>query len=184
MEFGYKTSITVSGTVLWKHNTTPNINFSTGTTSGNTYTYTYNSSDFYNGVMYLGIQIKDSENNTYTDVIPIEWVKDGDNGQPGAPGADGVSYTYAITSSLGNVINTSNLPSGTTATTINGFIYKTVGNNAPVNITSQASNWSWQYSTNNGTTWNTINNQTTSSFTYLLAGWTEIQFKFSAEISG
>lgn len=177
IEFTYKTSVTVSGQAKWKHSTSTPINFNSGTTSGNSYTYTYNSSDFNNGVMYLGVQISDGT-RTYTDTIPVEWVKDGQNG---------VSYTYAIESSLGNVINTSTLPSGTTTTTISGSIYKTTGDGAPVDITSSASNWSWKYSTNNGSTWNdvpsSISGYNTSSFNYPLADWTSIQFKFSAQVT-
>lgn len=180
LSFTYTTSIENITEVKWAHSTTSTINYNNGS-SGDSYIYTYNSNDFSsNGIMYLGIRIKDNENNYYTDRISISVVNDGQDGAPGANGKDGVVYTYSIESSLGNTINTSNLPSGTTQTIITGHIYKTIGDNAATEVT--ATNWKWYNSIDGGTA-TQISGATSSSFNYSLGSWNSAQIYFEATIS-
>lgn len=185
--FSLKSGLEGATTYIWKYGPNPNslINVPAAWISNNEVTLTYSniSSQFASGVIYLQVSTT-IDSTTYSDRVTISKVIDGSPGEPGEPG---VSYTYSIESSLGNVINTSTLPSGTNTTTISGSIYKTTGDGAPVDITSSASNWSWEYSINNGSTWNdvpsSISGYNTSSFNYPLADWTSIQFKFSAQVT-
>lgn len=116
----------------------------------------------------------------YTKTYSAE---DGAPGQDGHDGQNAVVYTYSIESSLGNTINTSNLPSGTRDTTITGHIYKINGNSAPVEVTNQATNWKW-YAQVDGGSASLIVGVTSSSFDYELTGWNNVQIYFEATISG
>ena len=102
--------------------------------------------------------------------------KDGLNGQDGQ---DAVVYTYTIESSLGNTINVSNLPSGTTSTRITGTIYKTVGSTTTA-VTG--SNWKW-YQIVDGGSAQQISGATSNSFNYNLQSWNRVQIYFTATVS-
>ena len=181
LSFTYTTSIENIIEVKWGHSATSNITYNINNPQNNTYVYTYNSNDFSNnGIMYLGIRIKDNDGNYYTDRISISAVNDGQDGAPGAPGEDGVVYTYSIESSLGNTINTSNLPSGTVQTEITGHIYKTVGNGEPSEIIPTS--WAW-YNSIDGAEATQISGVTTQSFNYNLGSWNSVQIYFEATIS-
>ena len=229
--------------------------------TGNSYTYTFNSADFNNGITYLKVKVFVDENLTteivYSDRITLSYVVDGEdgvtissveygisnsadtqpsswsssvpsniqpgqwlwtkttyddtpptvvytkayngeNGQDGAPGHDGapgqdgedgapgISYTYAINSSLGNVINIDNLPSGTSATTITGHIYMTVGGASTEEITG--TNWVWYYQKNNTGNFTQLTGATTNSFSLdlvnpsIIGAWDSLKFYFTASV--
>lgn len=85
-QFEYKTSIQNITSKKWKHSTSTNIDFTIPDGTGDTYTYTYNSADFNNGIMYLGLAITSGSGAnavTYTDRITISEVSNGEQGQPG-----------------------------------------------------------------------------------------------------
>lgn len=107
--------------------------------------------------------------------------QNGTNGRDGTNGTDGTSYICSIETSLGNVINTNDLPSGTTSMTITGHILKFVGSNQPVEITNNATNWKWYKQENNSGSFTQISGATSSSFTYNLSGWDSVQFYFEAQ---
>ena len=229
--------------------------------TGNSYTYTFNSADFNNGITYLKVKVFVDENLTteivYSDRITLSYVVDGEdgvtissveygisnsadtqpsswsssvpsniqpgqwlwtkttyddtpptvvytkayngeNGQDGAPGHDGapgqdgedgapgISYTYAINSSLGNVINIDNLPSGTSTTTITGHIYMTVGGASTEEITG--TNWVWYYQKNNTGNFTQLTGATTNSFSLdlvnpsIIGAWDSLKFYFTASV--
>lgn len=229
--------------------------------TGNSYTYTFNSADFNNGITYLKVKVFVDENLTteivYSDRITLSYVVDGEdgvtissieygisssadtqpsswsssvpsniqpgqwlwtkttyddtpptivytkayngeNGQDGAPGHDGapgqdgedgapgISYTYAINSSLGNIINIDNLPSGTSATTITGHIYMTVGGASTEEITG--TNWVWYYQKNNTGNFTQLTGATTNSFSLdlvnpsIIGAWDSLKFYFTASV--
>jgi len=80
-QFEYKTSIQNITSKKWKHSTSTNIDFTIPDGTGDTYTYTYNSADFNNGIMYLGLAITSGSGAnavTYTDRITISEVSNGE----------------------------------------------------------------------------------------------------------
>ena len=104
----------------------------------------------------------------------------GTNGINGTNGQDGVSYICSIENSLGNVINVDDLGSGITQMTVSGHIMKSIGSNVPTDITSQATDWKWYKQENNSGDFSEIYGATSSSFTYNLGSWNNVQFYFEA----
>ena len=161
---------------LWK-NASEIDNHSIANAQSNSYTYIFSDSDFQNGIAYLKVKVSINGQN-YTDRITLSYVSDGD----GTPGEDGVVYTYYIDSSLGDVINISNLPIGAIQTQLTGHIYKTQGNGAPTEITNSVNNWEWHQIDENGND-TIIQGVTTSSFGYNLASWNRVQIYFIANVN-
>ncbi len=138
---------------------------------------------------WLWTKITYSEGDpSYTKAYSGTNGQNGQDGAPGAPGQDGrdgadaVVYTYSIDSSLGNTINTSNLPPSTTTTTITGHIYKTVGGTT-TDVTNSASSWKW-YNILDGGSAVQIAGANSNSFSYSLGNWNSSQIYFEVTISG
>lgn len=171
VRFSLKTSI-VATEYKWvlKKSIPGTSDYNSASLGSDTYTYTFSNTDFQNGIAYLGVRIKDASNKDYTDVIVLDYVEDGTSGEPG------VSYSYAIASELGTVINTTLQPSATT-TNLTGYVYKIVGNGAPQDISNDVTTWTWYkkgVSTPLGTG---------RTYSLSLTGWNEIQVYFKATIS-
>jgi len=146
--------------------------------TGSTYTYVFNINDFSNGVAYLK-GVAAINGRSYEDRITLSYVIDGTSGEPGKPG---VGYTYAIESSLGQIINIDNIGSATTVT-ITGKVFYNVGGADTVEIDPQdLSGWEWYYRKNNTGDFLRVPNVNTNSFTISLddfaGGWNNLDFYF------
>lgn len=180
--FSLKSGLEGATTYTWKYGPNPNslINVPAAWISNNEVTLTYSniSSQFASGVIYLQVSTT-IDSTTYSDRVTISKVIDGSSGEPGEPG---ISYTYAIESSLGQIINIDNIGSATTVT-ITGRVFYNVGGAGTVEIDPQnLSGWEWYYRKNNAGDFVRYSSATTNSFTISLenfgGGWNNLDFYF------